>query len=81
MFVSVVGSTIEESVAILDSLIDHIRAGLQWHLPKAEAEHRELISTIKDMMGHCVSHGLCTLADCGKNTSSSIERLSRVVSH
>ena len=78
MFVSVVGSTIEESVAILDSLIDHIRAGLQWHLPKAEAEHRELISTMQDMVGHRVCHGLGTLADSGKNFPSSIEGLSRV---
>ena len=78
MFVSVVGSTIEESVAILDSLIDHIRAGLQWHLPKAEAEHRKLISTMQDMVGHRVCHGLGTLADSGKNSPSSIEGLSRV---
>ena len=78
MFISIVASAIEKSVTILDSLIDHISAGLQWHLPKAEAEHRELISTVQDMVGHRVCHGLGTLADSGKNSPSSIEGLSRV---
>ena len=47
-FVTVVGSGVEESVAVLNGLVDDLSACFLWHLPETETKLGKLVASAQD---------------------------------
>lgn len=81
LFVAIVTSGVQESVSVLDCVVNDIGAGVTWHLPKSKSELGELVTAAEDKVCRGISHWLRALADRSEDFASSIEGLSGVVRH